>query len=108
MGNSPSLMRKTLYAQKEYNMTGGGTPTQRSLRGISSFISGGKSKPSPIPKDPDPVPTPESVDAGASASGERERLLARRRKGRRGTVLTENTFGDISTDRQSLLGNTGA
>ena len=83
-------MRKTLYAQKEYNMTGGGP------------------KKTKLPPVADPSPTPESIQEGAATSGERERLLARKRKGRRGTILTENTLGDISTDRQSLLGNTGA
>ncbi len=89
-------------------MTGGGTPTQRSLRGISSFIGGGKPKSAPVPKTPDPVPTPQDVDEGALAEGESERRRQRRLRGRRGTILTESTLGGGPIERQSLLGNTGA
>ena len=71
-------------------------------------MSGGGPKKTKLPPLADPVPTPESVQEGAATAGERERLQAKKRKGRRSTILTENILGDAWVDRQSLLGNTGA
>ena len=45
---------------------------------------------------------------GAATAGEQERALAKRRKGRRSTILTEGSLGGAPVERQSLLGNTGA
>ncbi len=69
-------------------------------------MSGGGSK-AKLPPLASPAPTPESVQEGATTAGERERVLSRKRKGRRGTILTENVLGSTGVDRQSLLGNTG-
>ena len=70
-------------------------------------MSGGGPKKTKLPPLADPIPTPESIQEGAATAGERERLQARKRKGRRSTILTEDTLGNTSEDRQSLLGNTG-
>ena len=70
-------------------------------------MSGGGPEKTTLPPLADPAPTPESVQEGATTAGERERRLAKRRKGRRGTILTEDTLGGTSLDRQSLLGNVG-
>lgn len=71
------------------------------------MTGGGPSK-TKLPPVADPVPTPESIDKGALQAGESERLRARKRKGRRGTILTEDTLLGGPIERQSLLGNTGA
>jgi hypothetical protein len=71
-------------------------------------FGGGGPKKAAIPPAPPPAPTPESIDEGALEAGERERRLAKRRKGRRGTILTEDVLGGTQVERQSLLGNTGA
>lgn len=69
------------------------------------FTGGGRSQ--KLPPAASPAPTPESIQEGAATLGERERSLARRRKGRRSTILTEGGLGGAPVERQSLLGNTG-
>lgn len=71
-------------------------------------LGGGGSKPKlPPAADPTPsAPTPTELQEGDTAGG-RERTAAKRRKGRRSTILTEPTLGGAPTERQSLLGNTG-
>ena len=72
------------------------------------FLGGGSPSKVKLPPPSSPAPTPESIDEGALEAGETERLRARKRKGRRSTILTESTLGSTGVERQSLLGNTGA
>jgi hypothetical protein len=80
----------------------------KSFDGIFNRFTGGGSRKQKLPPVASPAPTPESVQEGAASLGEQERVLAKRRKGRRSTILTEGSLGGAPVDRQSLLGNTGA
>ncbi len=70
-------------------------------------MSGSGSKPK-LPPPADPAPTPESIQEGALLAGQRERISAKRRKGRRSLILTEGGLGNATVQRQSVLGDTGA
>ena len=74
---------------------------------ISHRFRGGGS-PAKLPPPPAPAPTPGSIREGAVAAGARERLSAKRRKGRGSLILTDaGTLGTSPVQRQSLLGDTG-
>ncbi len=73
------------------------------------YLGGGapKAKLPPAAAPSATPPTPAELQEGDTA-GDRERALAKKRKGRRSTILTESGLGGAETQRQSLLGNTGA
>ena len=73
---------------------------------FNRFTGGGKK--AKLPPVAAPAPTPGSIQEGAATAGEQERLAARRRKGRRSTILTEGGLGisQAQTDqKKSLLGS---
>ncbi len=67
-----------------------------------------KTKPiPPLPKPPplpDPIPTPQDIDIEAQQRAEDVRKKLRARKGRRGTILTEDVLGADDTEKKSILG----
>ena len=65
-----------------------------------------KGKSAKLPRRADPAPTPESVQEGAAAAGETERLLLKKKKGRRSTILTEGGLGTTQPQKSSVLGLT--
>jgi hypothetical protein len=67
-------------------------------------MSGG-GKRAKLPPSPAPAPTPESIQEGALDAASQERLAAKKRKGRRSTILTEGGLGVTNTEqKKSLLG----
>lgn len=66
-------------------------------------MTGGGSKPklSPLAS---PAPTPTDIDVQAQQRAEDVRRKLRAKKGRRGTILTEDVLGIGDTEKKSLLG----
>lgn len=64
-----------------------------------------KPKKEKLPPKADPAPTPLSIKEGADIAGEAEQRAAKRRKGRRSLILTEQGLGDVATQepKKSLL-----
>ena len=100
-------------------MSGGGTPdlfkinkkgniTTRNIaktgKSIKKRISPDIDFP-PVPGAPDPAPTPDSISQAAAGAGEAERRAAKKRKGRRSLILTQQGLGDAGLGQKtSLLG----
>ncbi len=79
-------------------MTGGGTPTQRSLRGIKSFFGGKDPEPIVPPElDPSPQPIPGREEEEAKKKARRRAV----RGGRQSTIFA----GLLNTRRQSQSNN---
>jgi hypothetical protein len=67
-------------------------------------MSGGGKSPK-LPPRADPAPTPASISEGADLAGEAEQRAAKRRKGRRSLILTEQGLGDLRPEQKtSVLG----
>ena len=70
------------------------------------YLGGGGSSPKLPPAAP-PAQAPVSASQLEEAD-DKERTIAKKRKGRRSTILNEPTLGDSKeTQRVSVLGNTG-
>lgn len=67
-------------------------------------MTGGGRKPK-LPPVPPPAPTPQDIDIEAQRRAEDVRRKLRRKKGRRGTILTEeqDVLGVADTEKKSLL-----
>ncbi len=68
---------------------------------------GGGSKPK-LPPIPDPVPTPQDIDIQATERAEDLRRKLKAKKGRRGTILTQEqdvgVLGAGDEQKKSILG----
>lgn len=70
-------------------------------------MTGAGKKPS-LPPEPPPAPTPQDIDIEAQRRGEDVRRKLRARKGRRGTILTQeqniDVLGVSGEQKKSILG----
>lgn len=66
-------------------------------------MTGGGSK-LKLPPLASPAPTPQDIDVQAQQRAEDVRRKLRSKKGRRGTILTEDVLGIGDTEKKSLLG----
>lgn len=68
-------------------------------------MTGAGKKPS-LPREPDPIPTPQDIDIEATRRAEDLRRKLKSKKGRRGTILTEelDVLGVTEQRKKSILG----
>lgn len=67
-------------------------------------MTGGGTKKPKLQPLASPAPTPQDIDIQAQQRAEDVRRKLRAKKGRRGTILTEDVLGFANTEKKSLLG----
>lgn len=65
-------------------------------------MTGGGRKPK-LPQEEAPIPTPQDIDIEAQRRSEDVRRKLRSKRGRRGTILTEDVLG-TDIQKKSILG----